>query len=95
MYNITNLTHRSISLNDETSVAPKSSVNFNSAITSQISRLKQMGLITITEAQPVVKASSDKADRTQLRREFEERVARARAEKQSKSATKKKSTSSN
>ena len=79
MYNITNLAHRSIQLNDETSVAPKSSVNFNSAITPQISRLKQMGLITITETQPDVHTSLKTVDSKQLRQEFEERVAKARA----------------
>lgn len=51
MYNIKNLTHRSIKLNDTISLAPHSAIEFNYDLTPEIKRFEQMGLISISTEQ--------------------------------------------
>lgn len=52
MYNISNLTHRTLQLSEDLSIAPNSAIKFEGTITSNMARLNKLGLIAVTEAQP-------------------------------------------
>lgn len=88
MYNIKNLTHRSIKLNDAVSVAPHSAIEFNDEMTSEIRRFEQMGLISISS---VKAANAAKTGRIDAKARFEE-IRRRNAEAAEKAKAAKKTT---
>lgn len=90
MYNIKNLTHRSVEITDTVSVAPHSAIEFNGDITPQIKRFEQMGLITISRVKAAQSYSTGLIDTSNLLAEARRRNAEKAAEaKAAKKTTKK------
>lgn len=57
MFNIKNLTHNTLKISEDVSIAPHSTIEFKDAVTSEITRFERMGLLSISS----VKAAQTKS----------------------------------